>query len=394
MIHKRKVAVILELGQNFDRGILHGIAAYISETQTWSVYAEEERRERIPNLRGWDGDGLIVNFDDRAAAEAVKHTRKPVVAVGGGLGWYDPASGIPYVETDDLTIGKLAAEHLMQRGLRHFAFCGYRPNRLNVWLPRRAQAFSQRLAEAGFKCDVFLGRHTSARYWESMQRELTTWLRRLPTPVGVMGCYDWRARHVLEACRTIGLRVPDDVAIIGVDNDLLCEVSDPPLSSVEQGRFQIGYTAASLLDKMMSGHKPDHLRVSIAPVGVASRQSTDLLAVADHDIAAALQMIREQACRGLHADLVAEHVGLSRSTLDNHLKECIGRTADQEIRRVRLSRATELLAKSELPLKKIAREAGYANQQYLAGVMRKEMNTTPAQYRQAHRAKSLPPSSF
>jgi len=164
----------------------------------------------------------------------------------------------------------------------------------------------------------------------------------------------------------------------------VCELADPPLSSIGQGRFQIGYTAARLLDEMMAGRKPRRKKIIIPPVGVFSRQSTDLLCVADHKVSHALRIIREQACSGLQAEDVTQQLKISRSTLDKRFKRSIGRPVDREIRRVRLARATELLARTNLPLRNVARESGYGNEQYLSAVMRAEFHCTPMQYRHEH----------
>jgi LacI family transcriptional regulator len=381
----RKVAVILQLWQNFDRGILQGIAAYVQERRNWSVFVEEVEHQRIPDFRAWDGDGLIVNFDNAHVVRALHGVEKPIIAVGGGRGWHDPGSGIPFVATGVEAIGRIAAEHLLDRGLKHFAFCGYPESRTNVWMLKRKQGFTNRLAESGFDCQVFLGRHSTAAHWQRVLHDLSAWLRKLPLPVGIMGCYDYRARHVLEACKLVGLRVPDDVAVIGVDNDVVCELADPPLSSVEQGRFQIGYTVANTLDQLMSGKTKVPALQVIAPVGVVSRQSTDLLCVADPVLAKALSLIRDKASRSIDAASVCRHVELSRSTLDKRFKDVIGRSIDQEIRRVRLARACELLARTNLPLRLLAKESGFGSEQYLSAVFSKQLGSTPAQYRIDHR---------
>jgi LacI family transcriptional regulator len=392
MTPRRKVAVILQLWQNFDRGILQGIASYVREGHDWSVFVEEVEHQRIPDFKAWDGDGLIVNFDNPHVVRALRGVDKPIIAVGGGGGWHNPASGIPYVATDDETIGRLAAGHLMDCGLRNFAFCGYPKNRTNLWMMNRKHGFTQRLAEAGFACHSFHGRHTTATHWHDVLAELSAWLRRLPLPVGIMGCYDYRARHVLEACKSLGLRVPDDVALIGVDNDIICELADPPLSSIEQGRFRIGYTAAATLELMMSGKRRVPKRQTIDPVGLVPRQSTDILCVADPALATALRMIREHACQGIQADTVAERIGLSRNTLDKRCKEHIGRTIDLEIRRLRLECAKDLLARTTLPLREVARKAGFGSEQYLSSVFSKTIGCRPSQYRIDHRESRLIPS--
>lgn len=383
-----RVAIILQLWNNYDRGILPGIAAFARENPSWSVFLEEVEHQQIPKLRDWAGDGLIVDFDNREVVDALKGVDRPVVALGGGLGWYDPSSGIPYVTTDDRTIGRLAAEHLLERGLTNFAYCGYPPNRVNVWVANRARSFAERLAEAGHSCMTFNGRYNSAKQWGQTLTELTRWLVALPKPVGIMGCYDYRARHVLEACRIAGLKVPDDVAVIGVDNDSVCDLASPPLTSIEQGRFQVGYLAASILHRMMSGQPWDSFNLCVPPVGLVTRQSTDLIYVADAKVAQALSMIRAQACRGLQAEVVAERLGVSRGTLDKRFKETLGHTADQEIRRTRLAKAQELLSRTALPIRDVAFRAGYGNEQYLNAVMRAATGSTPAQYRQTHRIQS------
>ncbi|RYD39166.1 MAG: hypothetical protein EOP83_37220, partial [Verrucomicrobiaceae bacterium] len=234
---------------------------------------------------------------------------------------YDETSGIPYVGTDDWEIGRLAAEHLLALGLTNFAFCGYPKDRLNVWASNRAEGFRQRLVQEGYDCDIYEGYRQLSQKWDLRQEELAKWLDPLPKPLGLMGCYDSRARHVLEACRFLGLRVPDDVAVIGVDNnELTCELSEPPLSSVEQGAFRIGYNAAMLLDQTMAGIPPAQLHSIVGPVGVVARQSTNLFNVA-REVGTALRRIREHACLGLQADALAGE--LHRGSIDHHSIRCV-----------------------------------------------------------------------
>lgn len=380
----REVAVILQFWQNFDRGILQGIASYVRECHNWSVFVEEVEHPRIPDLKNWQGHGLIVNFDNPRVARALRGVDKPIVGLGGGKGWHHPDSGIPYIATDDEAIGRLAAEHLINCGLRNFAFCGYPKNRTNVWMSNRKLGFSKRLAEAGYACHSFQGRHSTANRWQDVIAELSAWLRKLPLPVGIMGSYDYRARHVLEACRGLGLRVPDDVAVIGVDNDVVCELADPPLSSIEQGRHRLGYSAAATLDLLMAGKDDVPVRQVIPPIGVVSRQSTDLLCIADPLLASALRLIRQEACQGLQAGEVAKQAGLSRNALDNRCKLLLGRSIDSEIRRVRLETAKELLARTALPLREVARRSGFGSEQYLSAVFSKEVGNRPSQYRTDH----------
>ena len=189
-------------------------------------------------------------------AAALREARAPVVGIGGGYGWHDPSSGIPYFATDNEAIARLAAEHLLERGFRRLAFCGYPRTRVNRWSGERGRAFRQFARQAGCPCAVYTGRRKTARRWRELQSELMAWLRALEKPVGVMACNDLRARHVLEACHRLSLRLPEDVALVGVDNDeMICELTNPPLSSVEQGARQMGYQAAALLEQLMRGKR-------------------------------------------------------------------------------------------------------------------------------------------
>lgn len=383
MSRNYKVAVIANAHLPYDRMIVRGIAAYMRTCSHWSLYVEEDPRQKLPDLRTWKGDGLIVDFDDQKVAQAVQALAIPIVGLGGGGGWYDPATRIPYYETDDAEIAELAADHLMGLGLRRFAYYGVPVDRVSIWSQTRAQVFSQRIAEFGYPCSVLTSRYKGAHNWDKLQSELMAWLEGLELPVGLMACNDIRARYVLEACRALNYRVPDDVAVIGVDNDeLMCELSHPPLTSIEQGAFHLGYEAAALLDRMLHGNKPRQLRYRIKPVGVVARQSTDIVAIEDPEVAAAIKLIRTIPCSELQAERLAEQVHLSRCTLDRRFRQAVGITVHEKIQAVRLAKAKELLASTDWPLSAVAHDAGFANVQYLSAVMRQSVGQTPTQYRQ------------
>ena len=201
-----------------------------------------------------------------------------------------------------------------------------------------------------------------------------------------MACNDVRARHVLEACRTLGLRVPDDVAVIGVDNDeMICDLTDPPLSSVEQGATPMGYQAAALLDRLMSGKAATPLRFVVKPEGVVARRSTDTLAIDDPEMAQAVRFIRNHARERIRIDDVVKAVGVSRSTVERRFKAVMGRTIHAEIERVRLEHAKQLIATTDLPLKRVATQVGFKYVQYLTKLFRERLGQTPAEYRKQAR---------
>lgn len=376
----RQVALIMNVNKPYDRKIIGGIARYVHSIGQWSLYVEEDPLSKIPDLNQWKGDGIIADLDDERVVKAVGGASVPIVGVGGAA--QREGDDMPYVTTNNEAVARLAAEHLLERGFRSFAYCGVPRTAFNLWDEEREQVFARLVGEQGFECSVFRGRHTTPRHWESLQQELMKWLGDLPRPVGLMACNDNRAHHVLEACRRVGLRVPEEVAILGVDNDeLMCELAIPPLSSVIQGTDQMGYEAAALLDRMMQGKSiKANPRVVIDPVGIATRQSTDILAVSDPVVVESLRFIREHVGEPLQVSDVASHMHLSRSTLDTRFRETLHRTVSSEIQRLRLSRAQDLLRSTRMPLKQIATVSGYSTVQYMTAVFRRRLGQTPGQH--------------
>lgn len=385
MAKRYEVALIIDSGRPYDRRIIRGVAAYVQKHRhDWSLYVEEDPISRLPDLDAWAGDGILANFDDRRIAEAVTSLGVPVVGVGGGYGYYEENPEIPYVRTDNRAISRLAAEHLIDLGFRRFAFCSEPPTRSNGWAKERADAFCECVAEAGFECDVYAGRHSPAKQWRKSQAALQEWLGRLSRPVGMMACNDARARHVLQACRVAGLRVPDDIAIVGVDNDdIMCELTQPPLSSVEQGAIRVGFEAAALLDEMMSGKTPLEQRMAVLPERLVARQSTDVMAVADEEVAESIRFIRQHACDPIQVRDVLEVARMSRSTLESRFREAIGRSIHAEIRRVQIDAARRLLITTNMPIKEVVQRVGVSSVQYFTAMIRHATGQTPGEIRKS-----------
>jgi LacI family transcriptional regulator len=391
------VAVILDAASSYDRLIIGGVAQYAREHGPWSLYVEEDPLQKLPDLRRWHGQGIIANFDDRAVARAIEGLSLPIVGVGGGFGWYDPASELPYVFTDNERIARLGAEHLLACGFEQLAFCGFRRTRVNGWVAERAAAFEATCREAGRVCDVFTGRHATARRWRELQRELCDWLERLPKPVGIMGCNDARARHVLEACRTLGLVVPRDVAVLGVDNDeVMCEVTEPPLSSIDQSARRIGYEAAAVLDRLIrsragSGAGPP-MRAIISPIAVVARASTDTLATADETVQLVLERLRANPWERPDVRALAAEACVSRSTLEHRFLAVVGRSIHEAFVRQRVAGVRRLVAETDLPLKAIASRTRFRSVQYMTTFLHRHTGLTPARLRAVERGRMMAPA--
>ena len=374
-----RVALIVETSLGSGRDILRGIARYAREHGPWSIYHEPRSlEEAVPQWLGnWQGDGIIARVQNRPIAEAVVATGLPVVDVLGLV----PDAGLPLVHVDDASIARLAAEHLLERGFRHFGFCAITGA---PWSEKRQSVFTKIVAELGCECSICeLPPDTRQKSsWETQQSKLTKWVRSLPRPVGVMVCNDPRGQLVLEACRRAGVAVPEEVAVVGVDNDEpLCEICNPPLSSVVPDHRRVGYEGAALLDRLMQGEPVPETSVYVPPTGLATRMSTDVLAIDDAHVAAAVRFIREYACDGIDIDDVVQHVPLSRSTLQRRFRKVLGRTLHDEILRVRLRRAQQLLEETDLPIEQVADKSGFAHRQYLGEVFKAKFGETLAAYR-------------
>jgi LacI family transcriptional regulator, galactose operon repressor len=376
---RRSVALLVETSNAYARGLMDGIIAYQREHELWSIYmGEQERGARPPAwLRNWKGDGIIARIETEAIASAVRRMRLPTVDVSAAR----KVKNIPWVETNDREIGRLAARHLIDRGFRELAFCGEPHFNWSTWREEHFLSFAK---DAGCECHVYSGKSSSDRdySWTRERRRLKAWLHELPRPVGVMACYDFKGQQLLDLCREMDIAVPEQVAVIGVDNDArLCRLCTPPLSSVIPDTHRTGYEAAQLLDRMMQGEKVNVEAILIPPLGIAERQSSDVYAIEDSDIATALRYIREHACEGITVADVLQAVPLSRRMLEHRFLKLVRRTPHAEIIRIRMERASRLLRETDLSLSEIASRAGFADANYLSVAFKKQMGVSPRTYR-------------
>lgn len=376
----RHVAILIETSRAYGRGIVRGLVRYSGEHGHWRTYFEPRGLNDPPPpwLKSWQGHGIVARIENRRMAQAIADSGLPVVNLRGTI----PDLRFPFIGADNDQVARLAAEHLLNRGLQHFAFCGPRRG-LHPGYDRRRIRFVGLIEQAGWRCDSLeTGSLHQCRNWQRQQDSIADWLASLPRPVGIMTCNDDYGLRVLNAAQRVGVMVPEEAAVLGVDNDpYLCTLAIPPLTSVDINSEETGYRAAALLDEMMSGANPPAQPPETEPRGVVIRRSTDVLAVDDPYVARTVRFIRDNACQGISARDVLKRVPLSRSTIEARVKEVLGRTIHQEIRRVRVDKAKELLITTELPIKQIARLAGLGTVQYLTRVFHAETGYTPATYR-------------
>lgn len=378
----RRVALLVETSLAPGREILRGIARFAREHGVWSMYHEpRDLEDGLPAWLKWvRADGIIVRLHTARLRDAIARAGVPVVDVLGEF----PHPDIPLVHVDDAATAELAARHLLDRGFRHFGAVGIRG--VN-WSERRTSAFVEFIGKSGHACEPLLldPRRCSRRAWRHEHQQMGAWIATLPKPCGVMASGDALGSRVLQASHSVGAMLPDQVAVIGASNDeVLCEMANPPLSSVISNHPLIGYEAAALLQRMMLGEAPPKQPVLIAPTGVATRQSTDALAVDDADTVAAIHFIRQHACGPLTIDDVVDEISLSRSTLKRRFRHLLGRSIHDEIVRVRIMRAQELLAETSLSIAQIAARVGFAHPEYFSVVFKTLTGKTPRQYREEY----------
>jgi len=373
------VVLLVETSNEYSRGLLRGIMAYVREHGPWSIYLPEQGRGAAPPgwLKRWRGDGIIARIETPHIARAVAAARLPAVDVSAAR----LLSGIPWVETDDEAFAHAAVEHLLQRGFGYLGFCG--EPRFN-WSKWRREHFERMVEEAGGQCYVYESTATAAKPvpYRREHRRLVAWVRKLPKPIGVMACYDIKGQQLLDACRDANIAVPEEVAVIGVDNDeLLCNLASPPLSSVIPNTHRTGYQAAALLARMIEGEQLGEEAHRIPPLGIATRQSTDILAIDDAAVAAAVHFIRERACEGINVADLLRGVPLTRRDLENRFRRILGCTPHEEIVRVRIDRVKQLLSETDLPMARVAQLAGYTHVEYMSAAFKKRVGLSPRQYR-------------
>ncbi len=365
--------------------MLKGIAHYERTHRSWAAFLDDEARaETDPSwLKEKRWDGVISRHTTPELARRCAAAGIPLV----DLNDFPAIEGVPKIRPDNITIGHLAAEHFLERGYQHFGFCGF----LGVeWSHERRDGFVEALSLAGYACDVLDVENPDwvTPFWDEKQSAtIAEWLLRLPKPAAVFSCNDMRAFQVISAAQAAGLLVPEEVAVLGANNDTIrCELSNPPLSSIATNAFQSGYKAAEQLERLMSGDKPEALSLRIEPVGVVTRQSTDVLAMTDKNVAAALSYIRTHACDGITVEQVLKQAFASRSQLEKKFRRYIGRSPQAEIRRVQVARIRQLLFETNFPLKRIAELAGFEHVEYMCVVFKRITGESPGAYRKRTQA--------
>lgn len=379
-----RIALMLKTKGAYGRDIIAGVCDYVRSTRlVWDLLLYEDFRSRPQSIGAWSGDGVIADFDDPELVTLLAGGPLPVIGVGGS---YQKASdyppGIPYVATDNDRLVELAYAHLIDMGLPRFALYSMPAAPTNRWASEREAAFRRCVEADGMQAEIFNGLATFALDWEPMLDHLIDWLRALPKPIGIIAVTDSRARQILQACIMDGIAVPEEIAIMGIDDDpLLRMLTRIPISSVMQGTREMGRQAAKILHRKLIGAPVPQRPVLVAPEGINAQASSRHQPVANPYVMRARHYIRQFAAQGVKVAQVAEYVGVSRTTLDNHFRQQFGYSVHDEIMAFKLQLSRQLLAQSSASCDEIAKRCGFTTVQYLYAVFRREMGCSPLDYR-------------
>ncbi|MBI5425847.1 MAG: DNA-binding transcriptional regulator [Opitutae bacterium] len=382
----KRVAVVIRTRFEENQAILRGIAQFEQRHGPWLAFVDDQAVSvQEPDwLFRQEWDGVICGPTSAAIAQQCRRRRIPLVDLRDNP---EAFPGVPKVRPDNVAIGHVGAEHLLEKGYAHFGFCGFANT---SWSQERRHGFVEAVTLGGQQCDVLETDYPGkqAPDWNSAQEAvIVDWLRRLPRPVAVMACNDLRAIQVINACQQAGIVVPEEVAVLGANNESSrCELCHPSLSSVAVNANRIGYRAAELLHAAMKGEAAKESGELVEPLKVVARRSTDVLAIGDPKVARALHYIREHACRGLTVDEVVREVHVSRSVLERKFRNYLRRSPQAEIRYAQVQRAKELLAETDASIAEIAEATSIEYPEYLCVLFKRITGETPRRYREKARS--------
>lgn len=377
---QKRIAVLMPRADIHTRGIFAGITRYARPLRAWLFHMGLPDASILSDLRRWQPHGIIATIPNGKLENRFKTLGVPIVNCSSNLS----ASNMHRVITDNHAVGQMAATYLAARGYKHLAYCGesqmgasrarqeafikYAPTTVHLYEDQHAQ---QQVGEVGWRVT-------------DQDDHLQQWLEHLPKPAAILACHDPMAMVLLEVCRQLGIDVPGELAILGVDNDqMLCEMAYPTLSSVQMAHDRIGFEAARVLDQLMTEDACEPYVLSIKPTGVVTRQSTDALASGDNRVGACIRFIHEHADQPIRVMDVVEHAGVSRRSLEMRFESAIGKSILHVIQQTHIELAQQLITKTQMSLEAIAQACGFNSRERFSAVFREHLGMTPGMYRRS-----------
>lgn len=383
MSKRARIALLIDTATTWGSGLIEGIAEYAHRRDDWQLFlGPRGKYDRMILPDHWDGDGVIARVTHDALATQILARRIPAVNVS----WFrHGGSAIPQCTCDEVQIAKLAADYFVDRGFRQFAYCAsaMRPN----YVDRLGSTFVDLLRQRSFNCRTFTPQSDPDGFLPTADEldQMIAWLKSLPTPTGLLAFDSVQARQVTDVCHLAGIDVPHEIAVLGGEHDLLsCTISQPELSSIDHAPRRVGRAAAELLAKLLAGEPVPAEPILLPGSRVITRQSTDTVAVSDDLLAAAVRFIKARSHERIQVSDVLRDVPISRRALEKGFRKCLGRSPAEEIRRVRLDQAVQLLCDTSWPMPRIAAACGFDRPELMTRAFRRELHTTPSEFRRQH----------
>ena len=375
----RRIALLLDRGLSFVRGVIQGVRVYAADRPNWVLRDGPPRLDLVSHVREWEPHGIIAGLVLNRVARELVRMGTALVDTAYAL----PDLEVPTVDVDHTAVGRLAGDYFLERKFGHFGFFG---SESAAYSRIQESAFRQRVAEADHavsSCHAeYLADLTTPTLWRKSARNTQRWLRQLAKPAAVLCCEDAPARYLADICEQIGLKVPEDIALLGLGNDELdCNLSQPALSSIAVPSQRIGYEAAALLDRLMSGKPGPEEPLFLPPLHVVTRHSTDIMAIEDATVQAGLHYIREHAREQISVARLAHDMAVGRRLLERRFRSVLGRSVLEEIYRVRVERAKELLTDTNLPITTVAAESGFPSTRRMDVMFARHTGLSPTLYR-------------
>jgi LacI family transcriptional regulator len=386
-----KVILLIEKSRAFGRGLLHGIVQYSNFHGPWLFYMEPEIHSKGSKhpyewIKELHADGIIGYTWDFNLIKAIVDLESPAVI----RGLERPTQNAYCVGTDQAAIARRAVDYFQELGFRRFAYCGFDDM---IWSQQRGENFRKIVAESGFNFKTYMYKQPKVKRLRTPDKEqviIADWLISLPKPIAVMAGNDDRSQDILAACKIAEINVPSEVAILGVDNDeLICGLSYPQLSSIALSTQRAGYDAAQVLGKLMDGQKvaEDEKEVLVSPLHVVTRQSTDIMAIEDKQVANAVHFIRNHSNEVIQVGNVAEAAGLSRRALEQRFRKILGHSVLEEIKYARVNQMTKMLVETNLSISQIAWSLGFPYTNNISRYFKQQKGMSPLEYRRKYAPK-------
>jgi LacI family transcriptional regulator len=383
-----KVLLLVNFSEEYGRGLLNGIAKYsrlFGPLNFCRIPLNNGSKKELKNIiawaKAWGADGIIAQIENERTYEKLLQLEIPIIAQDTN----ERFVGIPNITGLYKETGQMAASYFIEKGFKNFAFYGFDNM---VWSRERCHGFCEKVEESGFQVEVYQHqKEETPPLWSYKESSLSDWLKALPKPIAIMTCDDNQGQHVTEACKAVGINVPEQVSVLGVDNDLsICNLSDPPLSSISLNTEKAGFETAQLLSRMIANKDYEYSDIYVEALQIVTRRSTDFLAVDDKEISKALHFIYYNFKEKISVDDVVNATALSRRVLEKRFQSVLKRSILDEINTLRIKQVKQLLIETELSITEISDFCGYTDIKNLSRYFRTHEEVNPLEFRKLKQA--------